>query len=439
MKTRSMKRAGFTLIELLVVIAIIAILAALLLPAVQKAREAARNTSCKNNLRQFGVSMFIFADADPKGRLCSGQYDYLRDGCPDTYGYVADMVNQGAGSAAELRCPSSPFLGSEKLNELLGKGTSSGGTTGSSLPTSQSFRLTDGACSAIASSAGLLAYGDGSLPAGVEQNAYIVKNFLEKGFVTNYACSWYLSRTDTKTHSQSGSTAAWAGDNTNTTDNEGKVKDLRGSLGPLTIAKMDSAEVSTSQIPLLGDSGPGDISEALLLYELPGWINSGERLCEAANDGPAYIDTAATNVEILEDVVDGGAAAISWSDEIGGTTQPSPNDFGSSVNGQTINSATTPAQWNAAYGGTVSGRLWLQDTRDWYAIHSGQVNLLMADGSVKAFKDLDGDNYFNPGFNANGLDEATDGYTSNQIELPHFECFNGASLFAGNITKGDYE
>ena len=123
MKRISQKKMGFTLVELLVVIAIIGVLVALLLPAISRARESARSASCQNNLRQIGIGLHIFADRDPQERLCTGASDFRRDGCMDTWGWVADLVNINAALPGEMLCPSNPLRGPEKINDLLGYDT----------------------------------------------------------------------------------------------------------------------------------------------------------------------------------------------------------------------------------------------------------------------------------------------------------------------------
>jgi len=394
---------------MLVVITIIAILIALLLPALQAAREAARSANCKANLRQFGIGMQMIADRDPQQRFCTGAYDYKRDGCPDTWGWVADMVNGGICRPVDLLCPTNTMKGMEKINELLG-GETSNGSEGC-----PATRMNDGAC--------------GGLPAS--DGAYVSTNFIDKGYTSNYVASWYLVRGGIKVSPSYAISGGKLSGNVTyypAFDTSGAApttwKGTGWTMGPLTRKDLAASKLSSSTIPLLGDGAPGDVHEATLLADLTykgqSFASAGDRLTEAFNDGPATWDGSSLKA-------------------MSGTTV-----LGRLLSGSNYEPDPTTPMFDGN-DGVPGSAAYLQDTRDWYAHHGGECNILMADGSVQSFSDKDGDGFLNPGFNVSVVETSKEaqiqrhGYVSDVVELPRAQIFSGLFIRDYTAAKAKFE
>lgn len=362
------RRAAFTLVELLTVIAIIGVLVALLLPAINAAREASRNAACKNNLRQIGLGMHAYAEAHG-GYFCSGAFDWMRDGAVTEIGWVADQVKQGS-PVGSMLCPSNTARVSETYVDLLSANASgfAGDTCvsrlGSPGKASPDGELVKNPCREIVES--------GLAPDSEPRRLLVEAKVFDEHFNTNYTASWFLVRGDVSIDRATGNLQLSA-----PACGPAALTNKHSTRGPLTLPMVDTSAVPMNFVPLMGDGG----MTQRMLPATVGHIGAGELTTAAFTAGPVLKATF-------------------------GQPNPSAPREGSSG-------------WWAVWNKGV-----LQDYRAFGVPHRNSMNIVFADGSVRSFSDANGDGLINNGFPASG------GFADDSVEAPASDLYSQYSIDA---------
>lgn len=362
-------QGGFTLIELLTVTIIIGVLAGLLMPAVSAARAASRKTECSNNLRQFGVGMMAHADRN-KGRFCSGAFDWQHEGAVTEVGWVADLVGEGV-NVGSMLCPANQARLSTVVHQLLTLDSSDfpSDECSDSLGGEEST-LPDG--TTFKNPCREILEDPSAYPVDSQARVDLIdEKVIGKHYNTNYVASWLLVRSKPRLDDAGNleSTASLC---------PTELTSKTATIGPLTTTQIDSAKIASSTVPLLGDG-----AMAGYLTTKIGALEAGIPITGTMTRGPVR------------------------------KTDLEPPTF----------AASTPREdWWPVWTSET-----LQDYRGFQPAHKGVVNVLMADGSVRAFTDTNGDQLLNNGFPTQ-TPTVQSGFQDDEVEVEPESMFSSASL-----------